>query len=62
MRDIAVLLLGLQTVRSYRTGRMPGPLFRLLMLNPLEPDAAGRARAAFGSGLQVVCLFPAMHR
>jgi predicted TIM-barrel fold metal-dependent hydrolase len=40
----------------------PGRFFGYFMFNPLEPDAAGRARAAFASGLQVVCLFPAMHR
>ncbi len=40
----------------------PGRFFGCFMFNPLEPDAAGRARAAFASGLQVVCLFPAMHR
>jgi predicted TIM-barrel fold metal-dependent hydrolase len=40
----------------------PGRFFGYFMFNPLEPDAAGRARAAFASGLQVLCLFPAMHR
>ena len=40
----------------------PGRFFGYFMFNPLEPDAAARARAAFASGLQVVCLFPAMHR
>jgi hypothetical protein len=40
----------------------PGRFFGYFMFNPLEPDTAGRARAAFASGLQVVCLFPAMHR
>ncbi len=40
----------------------PGRFFGYFMFNPLEPDAAGRARAAFAAGLQVVCLFPAMHR
>jgi predicted TIM-barrel fold metal-dependent hydrolase len=40
----------------------PGRFFGYFMFNPLEPDAAERARAAFASGLQVMCLFPAMHR
>jgi uncharacterized protein len=40
----------------------PGRFFGYFMFNPLQPDAAGRARAAFASGLQVACLFPAMHR
>jgi hypothetical protein len=40
----------------------PGRFFGYFMFNPLEPDAAGRVRTAFASGLQVVCLFPAMHR
>lgn len=40
----------------------PGRFFGYFMFNPLEPEAAGRVRAAFASGLQVVCLFPAMHR
>jgi len=40
----------------------PGRFFGYFMFNPLEPDAASRAHAAFASGLQVVCLFPAMHR
>jgi hypothetical protein len=40
----------------------PGRFFGYFMFNPLEADAAGRARAAFASGLQVMCLFPAMHR
>jgi predicted TIM-barrel fold metal-dependent hydrolase len=40
----------------------PGRFFGYFMFNPLEPDAAGRARAAFASGMQVICLFPAMHR
>jgi len=40
----------------------PGRFFGYFMFNPLEPDAAGRARTAFASGLQVACLFPAMHR
>jgi predicted TIM-barrel fold metal-dependent hydrolase len=40
----------------------PGRFFGYFMFNPLEPDAAARARAAFASGLQVICLFPAMHR
>ena len=40
----------------------PGRFFGYFMFNPLEPDAAGRAHAAFASGLQVMCLFPAMHR
>jgi uncharacterized protein len=40
----------------------PGRFFGYFMFNPLEADAAGRARAAFVSGLHVMCLFPAMHR
>jgi hypothetical protein len=40
----------------------PGRFFGYFMFNPLEPDAAGRAHSAFASGLQVICLFPAMHR
>jgi predicted TIM-barrel fold metal-dependent hydrolase len=40
----------------------PSRFFGYFMFNPLEPDAAARARAAFAAGLQVVCLFPAMHR
>jgi uncharacterized protein len=39
----------------------PGRFFGYFMFNPAEPDAARRARAAFASGLQVACLFPAMH-
>jgi predicted TIM-barrel fold metal-dependent hydrolase len=40
----------------------PGRFFGYFMFNPLEADAAGRARTAFASGLQVMCLLPAMHR
>ena len=36
--------------------------FGYFMLNPLDENAAARARAAFGGGLRTVCLFPAMHR
>jgi predicted TIM-barrel fold metal-dependent hydrolase len=31
------------------------------MLDPLAPDAAGRAERALEAGLQGICLFPAMH-
>lgn len=40
----------------------PGRFFAYAMFNPLEPDAAGRARTAFESGVSALCLFPAMHR
>jgi uncharacterized protein len=40
----------------------PGRFFGYFMFNPLEPDAGGRAHSAFAAGLQVICLFPAMHR
>jgi uncharacterized protein len=40
----------------------PGRFFGYFMFNPLEPDAAARAQAAFDSGLRALCLFPAMHR
>jgi predicted TIM-barrel fold metal-dependent hydrolase len=39
----------------------PGRFYGYFMFNPLEPDAAARARKAFDSGLQCMCLFPAMH-
>ncbi|HUP03529.1 MAG TPA: amidohydrolase family protein [Bryobacteraceae bacterium] len=40
----------------------PGRFHGYFMFNPLEENPAERARAAFESGLRVVCLFPAMHR
>lgn len=40
----------------------PGRLYGQFLLNPLAPDAAARAEAAFASGLRTLCLFPAMHR
>ena len=40
----------------------PQRFFGCFMLNPLEENAAARARAAFASGLRTVCLFPAMQR
>ena len=43
--------------------RHPSRFVGFFFLNPLAPDAAGRARAAFSQpGLRCVCLFPAMHR
>lgn len=41
----------------------PGRFYGYFMLNPLAPDAVGRARGAFEElDLQGLCLFPAMHR
>ena len=40
----------------------PGRFYGYFMLNPLQDDAAARARSAFAAGLHAVCLFPAMHR
>lgn len=40
----------------------PARFFAYAMFNPLEPNAAERARAAFASGVQALCFFPAMHR
>ncbi len=41
--------------------RFPNRFWGYFMLNPLAPDALGRAAAAFEAGLRGVCLFPAMH-
>jgi hypothetical protein len=40
----------------------PGRFYGYFMLDPLQDEAAARARAAFAAGLHAVCLFPAMHR
>jgi predicted TIM-barrel fold metal-dependent hydrolase len=40
----------------------PDRFFGCFMFNPLEENPGQRVRAAFASGLRVVCLFPAMHR
>jgi uncharacterized protein len=40
----------------------PERFYGYFMLDPLQDDAALRARAAFARGLRAVCLFPAMHR
>jgi len=40
----------------------PDRFFGAFMLDPLEEGAGERVQAAFGSGLRVACLFPAMHR
>ena len=41
----------------------PNRIHGYFMLNPLGPDAAGRARRAVGErGLKGICLFPAMQR
>ena len=43
--------------------RHPGRIVGAFMVNPVAPDGALRVRSALGgSGLRVVCLFPAMHR
>ena len=43
--------------------RHPGRIVGGFMVNPVAPDGALRVRSALGgSGLRVVCLFPAMHR
>jgi len=42
--------------------RHPERLHGQFMLNPVAPEAAARAAAAFEAGLQTACLFPAMHR
>jgi uncharacterized protein len=40
----------------------PERFFAYAMFNPLEPDAGARAHSAFESGINALCLFPAMHR
>ncbi len=42
--------------------RFPERFFGYFMVNPLAPDALARVEAALASGLQGICLFPAMHR
>ena len=43
--------------------RHPGRIVGGFMVNPVAPDGAMRVRSALGgTGLRVVCLFPAMHR
>jgi hypothetical protein len=43
--------------------RHPGRIVGGFMVNPVAPDGALRVRSALGgTGLRVVCLFPAMHR
>jgi predicted TIM-barrel fold metal-dependent hydrolase len=42
--------------------RHPGRIVGAFMVNPMAPDALIRIKQALGSGLRVVCLFPAMHR
>jgi predicted TIM-barrel fold metal-dependent hydrolase len=39
----------------------PGRFYGFAMFHPLEAGAPERARAAFASGVRVLCLFPAMH-
>jgi len=39
----------------------PGRFYGFAMFHPLEAGAVERARAAFTSGVRVLCLFPAMH-
>lgn len=40
----------------------PERFFGFFMCNPLEPTAPARLEQALASGLQGICLFPAMHR
>jgi predicted TIM-barrel fold metal-dependent hydrolase len=40
----------------------PAGFVGFFMVNPLAEDGAERVRAAIGTGLRGVCLFPAMHR
>ena len=40
----------------------PDRFFGYFMANPVAPDGIDRIRAAVASGLQGICLFPAMHR
>jgi uncharacterized protein len=42
--------------------RNPGRFYGYFMCNPCAPDALERVKAAFDSGLQGICFFPAMHR
>lgn len=42
--------------------RYPERLHGQFLVNPMTPDAAVRAGAAFAAGLRTMCLFPAMHR
>ena len=42
--------------------RFPERFYGYFMVNPLAPDAIERVEAALETGLQGICLFPAMHR